>query len=179
MEEQGLPSVDNAREGLSGGSPATQRGPKRKKPMDLFMSHVEGNWETGCWEWRASGKEGYGHFKSGGKTYMAHRWSWEFVAELPLPEDGLDHICRNPPCVRPGHLQPASGLLNTQLRDERKNYQLPEGAALYGPTKHWTLMESVRAMQYRLPSAWNMLSTGLKDQIIPAESDGKRRQKGG
>lgn len=179
MEELGLPPQEDKQQGASDDGAVAQRsGRKRSDPIDLFMRYVEGNAETGCWEWTGYKKDGYGHFSNGGKTYMAHRWSWRFVAGLPLPEEDLDHICTNPACVRPGHLQPASRLLNIQLRDERKGYEAPDGTVLSGPTKHRSMLESVRAVEYGLPSAWNLRPKGFEEQILPAESDGKPRQNG-
>jgi hypothetical protein len=63
-----------------------------------------------CWIWKASKlKNGYGLFTDeNGKTVTAHRWSYhKFVGDIP---SGLviDHICRNPSCVNPNHLQAIS-----------------------------------------------------------------------
>lgn len=53
---------------------------------------------------------GYGRFGDGHRTFLAHRWAWTDVVG-PIP-DGLelDHVCRNPPCVRPDpdHLEPVT-----------------------------------------------------------------------
>lgn len=67
-----------------------------------------------CWVWTAARHPfGYGAFCPGnGDTVAAHRWSYEhFVAAIP---DGLeiDHLCRNPPCCRPDHLDPVTGHVN-------------------------------------------------------------------
>jgi len=63
--------------------------------------------ENGCWIWQASKlKSGYGVFTDfGRKTVTAHRWSYRhYKGEIP---NGLviDHICRQPSCVNPNHLQ--------------------------------------------------------------------------
>ena len=73
---------------------------------------------TGCWLWTASTRRGgYGGFWSGGKTVRAHRYAYErWVGPIP---DGLelDHLCRNPTCVNPDHLEPVTHRENT-LRGE-------------------------------------------------------------
>ncbi len=82
--------------------------------------------DAGCWEWTLFiDKDGYGLFKIGSyrertqKQVRAHRWAYEnFVGPIP---DGMqiDHICCNPSCVNPEHLQPVTPLRNTQLGWER------------------------------------------------------------
>lgn len=70
------------------------------------------SWEprTGrCWEWTGTlNSNGYGVFWDGDRAVYAHRWSYEhFVG--PIPEGmELDHLCRNPRCVRPSHLEPVT-----------------------------------------------------------------------
>ena len=59
-----------------------------------------------CWEWLA-GKtpEGYGLFWLN-KTYIgAHRMAYILTAGLIPDGFELDHLCRNPRCVRPSHLE--------------------------------------------------------------------------
>jgi hypothetical protein len=67
---------------------------------DRFMSKVVV--VEDCWEWVGyRDREGYG--KMGGAC--AHRVSYElFIGPIP---DGLtiDHLCRNPGCVKPSHLE--------------------------------------------------------------------------
>jgi hypothetical protein len=67
---------------------------------------VEVDDETGCHLWTgAVNQDGYGLLGRGSFTGMAHRWFW-IERHGPIP-DGmkLDHLCRNPRCVNPDHLE--------------------------------------------------------------------------
>lgn len=70
-----------------------------------------------CWIWLAHRVHGYGRWrpKTPGPTLPAHRFAFELLVG-PIP-DGLqiDHLCRNPPCVNPAHLEVVTPLEN-QLR---------------------------------------------------------------
>lgn len=64
--------------------------------------------EGPCWEWTARRfPTGYGEFfLSQGKIVYAHRLAWELlVGAIPVGLE-LDHLCYNPPCVNPDHLEP-------------------------------------------------------------------------
>jgi hypothetical protein len=78
---------------------------------------------TGCWQW-TGGKDayGYGAIYRDGKVAKAHRVSYEMHVG-PIA-DGLviDHLCRNPGCVRPLHLDPVEHGENTR-RGLRKTQQ--------------------------------------------------------
>lgn len=69
--------------------------------------------ETPCVLWGGSkNKSGYGFFSIRGDTFAAHRIEWERVnGEIP---DGLemDHLCRNPSCVNPDHLEAVTSRVN-------------------------------------------------------------------
>lgn len=59
----------------------------------------------GCWEWRGALSKGYGSLRVDGRVEYAHRYLWQLI-NGPVPEGlELDHICRNPACVRPTHLE--------------------------------------------------------------------------
>lgn len=65
-----------------------------------------------CWEWTgARNPEGYGRIgagRRGSATLHAHRVAWELLVG-PVPAHlELDHLCRNPRCVNPDHLEPVS-----------------------------------------------------------------------
>lgn len=69
----------------------------------------------GCWQWLGPvDDEGYARIRVPGfPTKLAvHRVSYEvFVGRIP---DGLtiDHLCRNPSCANPKHLEPVPMLVN-------------------------------------------------------------------
>jgi len=62
-----------------------------------------------CWEWTANTVKTYGMFscKRNGisRNIQTHKYIWEKL-NGPVPE-GLEvcHLCNNPPCVRPDHLE--------------------------------------------------------------------------
>jgi hypothetical protein len=76
-----------------------------------FWKHVEKHSPDSCWIWTATRKHGsheYGEFTVGGIRYVAHRFAFE-IAKGPIPDGHyLDHLCRNPPCVNPAHLEPVT-----------------------------------------------------------------------
>lgn len=68
-----------------------------------------------CWLWRGATNGRYGHLGAGrageGNRY-AHRVAYELlVGEIP---DGLtiDHLCKNPLCVNPDHLEAVTHAAN-------------------------------------------------------------------
>ena len=64
---------------------------------------------SGCWIWLGViANTGYGEVRFLGRKWLAHRLSYEnFVGPIP---DGLviDHLCRQPSCINPAHLEPVT-----------------------------------------------------------------------
>lgn len=98
---------------------------KRPTAEELFWSRVEKT-ET-CWLWMGyKCKLGYGRTwvrRDGTYTrVLAHRWAYEQLRG-PIPLDALgvplplDHLCRNPSCVNPDHLEAVAQRVNN-LRGE-------------------------------------------------------------
>lgn len=82
-----------------------------------FWSKVDVGMPAECWPWRgASTPAGYGQFRvySNGESthFMAYRLAYELLIG-PFPE-GLqpDHLCKNPPCCNPSHLDPVTARIN-------------------------------------------------------------------
>lgn len=69
--------------------------------------------DSGCWIWTAGLSKGYGSFKvEVDRVVPAHRWAYEaMITEIP-PGLHIDHLCRNPPCVNPWHMDPVTSGVN-------------------------------------------------------------------
>lgn len=92
---------------------------------------------NGCWFW-AAGKDGngYGKVRWGPERRIrkAHAVVWEIANDEVVPE-GLepDHLCRNPACVRPDHLEMVTHQVNTQRRTYAYVTSCPEGHSYAAP----------------------------------------------
>lgn len=59
-----------------------------------------------CWQWTAARTPaGYGVLKVDGETAYAHRLAYGLEHGGVPPGLDLDHLCRNPGCVNPAHLE--------------------------------------------------------------------------
>lgn len=81
---------------------------------DRFFQRVQVDSESACWIWLgAKTPRGYGKMSiGGGRLEYTHRVSYLlFFADIP---DGLqlDHLCSNPPCCNPEHLEPVTSAAN-------------------------------------------------------------------
>lgn len=86
-----------------------------KAPLaERFWAKVDKGDGSGCWEWRgAKQPNGYGSFAVGhNRVKRAHRVAFELVVGPIHTGLEIDHLCRNPACVRPDHLEPVTKLEN-------------------------------------------------------------------
>ena len=74
--------------------------------MERFFSKTVKS-ESGCLEWTAAKKDGYGVFNYDGRhTMLAHRWAYILANGGKLTaKDVIMHRCDNPSCVNHEHLQ--------------------------------------------------------------------------
>lgn len=78
---------------------------------ERFMNHVR-KIETGCWIWTGSlNTAGYGTFRDGGRTWLAHRWSYEHIGKRPATPE-LHHKCKVRACVNPNDVVPTNPLVH-------------------------------------------------------------------
>lgn len=85
--------------------------------------------DSPCWVWQRArrSRAGYGTCRLNGKLVLAHRAMYE-KHNGPIPEGlHIDHLCRNPACVNPGHLEPVHRDENVRRGDCAKlDYELAE-----------------------------------------------------
>jgi HNH endonuclease len=80
--------------------------------------------ETGCWNWSgALDKNGYGAIscRFHGRKPAAHRYVYIVLHGDPGPKLVLDHLCFNPRCVNPDHLEPVTQRENLRRARERRH----------------------------------------------------------
>lgn len=99
-------------------------------PVDYIVDD-----ETGCWVWqRAKTNGGYGELRDGKHMRRAHRVYYERYRG-PIPAGlHLDHLCRNPICVNPAHLEPVTSRENALRGNTIAPRKLIEG---FPPIDYW------------------------------------------
>ncbi len=74
-----------------------------------FREKVSVSATSGCWTWLgATDSRGYGSCYFNRRTVGAHRAVYQIVTGVSPDGLDLDHLCRNPICVNPGHLEPVT-----------------------------------------------------------------------
>ena len=95
------------------GDPLIARHRGEGPPAERFWAWVDKRDATECWNWTGATASGYGRFNVGnGKTVGAHQFAYKLLIG-PIPTGlELDHLCRNPACVNPQHLEPVTHQTN-------------------------------------------------------------------
>lgn len=124
-------------------------------PIKRLMSRVTKSKDS-CWVWNGALVRGYGVINVDGKTEYVHRVVYEAEVGKLVKGITLDHICRNPRCVNPAHLEPVSRSENIRRmnsaipRDRcRKGHRYSE----FGKTKNGNCLKCYEASaKKRAPS---------------------------
>lgn len=83
--------------------------------INRFWELVEKQSDDKCWNWLGNkGRHGYGRLMYNGISYYSHRLSFE-IHKGVIPE-GLEmlHLCNNPSCCSPNHLEAGTHIKNVQ-----------------------------------------------------------------
>ncbi len=110
--------------------------------------------ERGCLEWTAfHNAAGYGAFWICGGPVGAHRIAWELV-NGPIPEGLLiRHLCNNPLCCNPAHLEPGTYAENTQdMIDSGRFRNAPNTTVPYARPYVPTVIERFYAKISKIPT---------------------------
>ena len=95
------------------------------KPGDLTRFAEKTEPLKDCWNWTGfKDRKGYGKFWFRGVSWWAHRWSYAvFCGDIPEGET-VNHLCRNPSCVNPNHLEVVSRRENS-IHQHKKDEGVP------------------------------------------------------
>ena len=87
--------------------------------MDTLAQYVRKT--RTCWWWLKSKNElGYGKAYYQGKQYKAHRIVYELMTGIKPPDHLVsDHLCNNPSCVNPKHIEFVTQGENARRMSER------------------------------------------------------------
>lgn len=123
---------------------------------ERFWAKVQGGSVEECWLWTGAKSRDYGQYAG----VPAHRVAYEMLrAEVP---DGLvmDHVCCNPPCVNPWHLEPVTYSTNTTRSVDRGATNTPIMNPANAPRYHYN-------PAYVRVAIWakRLKSDGLIDEI--------------
>lgn len=87
---------------------------KRRVTFDTayIAARVDTTDPDGCWVWtRSLDAAGYGRVTKSSGEGLAHRLSYRVHTGRDIKHE-LDHLCRNPSCVNPTHLEDVPGRVN-------------------------------------------------------------------
>ncbi len=99
-------------------------------PLDLSRQYRDEDrgYKTPCWIWLwCKDVNGYGRVRVDGAARLAHRATYILLrGDVPANLE-LDHLCRQPACINPDHLEPVTHLENMRRGEEANRTHCPQG----------------------------------------------------
>lgn len=108
--------------------------------------------DDGCWNWTGKATtKGYGMVKRerSRSSVMVYRLAYELLV-APIPQGMvIDHLCRNPRCLNPAHLEPVSQKVNVHrgnsaVVEQASRTQCPQGHPLSGDNLYIQLRRGIQ-----------------------------------
>src|SRR5690625_4821589 len=138
--------------------------------------------ETGCWEWLGRlDRNGYGKaydpsMPAGQRVDWAHRVSYR-VHRGAIPEGKqLDHLCSNPPCINPEHLEPVTqreNIRRAMTRAGRDDFQR-EAARLRATGLTYAEIAQALELAHR-SSAASAVDAAIRKGLVDPEEVPRRK----
>jgi hypothetical protein len=151
----------------------------KDKLLEKIMSRILVT-NNGCWEWQgAKCGPGYGEMCIANpenpkkrRSAMVHRLVYEFLKE-PIPEGKvLNHLCNNPPCCNPDHLEavsPKENLAYMRALERHSNGEKHSQAIIAGHTAKLLPKPPNKRRQKRIYSHAEILEELNKHTIKTSE----------
>ena len=115
---------------------------------ERFWSNVNASTEDVCWLWKDSlNADGYGSITVGGRENQrrlsAHRVAKTLAMGQEIPPDKiLMHMCDNPPCCNPEHLQIAT---HQENMDDMVRKKRSTAGNTHNAKVNWEIVDDIRS----------------------------------
>jgi hypothetical protein len=109
----------------------------RDKVLASFRKQVKITID-GCWEWQGRIHNGYGsgHFTGLKSSLWAHRVAYALFNGPIEAGNHVDHVCNNPVCVRPDHLEQKTPTKNYKAIHRRQRRKHLPCLITYADSEH-------------------------------------------
>lgn len=141
--------------------------PNANASLARWRDHIERT-PDGCLVWQ-------GRIDPNGYGRIGGRWVHRAVYELeigPIPErHEIDHLCCNPPCVNPGHLDPVTRAEHVARTFRRLGADRKHLSAAYLRTMGLTYKEIAQALDYTSKNgAADAVKSAIRKGLVSADA---------